>query len=185
LQRGEDLLIGEVAGGAEEDQCIGRWLGLVHGASSLHKASSWQARGPGPSSDIRTQVAPFHSQVRRTRSPCCARAASGHAAALPSSVMNSRLFSRSNCMRSPPAWVGLEDTDFEMVSQRARRQLPPDCGHAVANAYSRHASSGLMQCGKEHPYWMALEASTILGRRMVNVEPLPGSLATVMSPPII
>ena len=30
--------------------------------------------------------------MRRTRSPCCARAARGHAAALPSSVMNSRLF---------------------------------------------------------------------------------------------
>jgi hypothetical protein len=71
----------------------------VHGASSLHKASSWQARGPGPSSDIRTQVAPFYSQVRRTRSPCCARAASGHAAALPSSVMNSRRFIASLCIQ--------------------------------------------------------------------------------------
>src|SRR5215831_6797915 len=30
--------------------------------------------------------------MRRTRSPCCARAASGHAAALPSSVMNARRF---------------------------------------------------------------------------------------------
>jgi putative ABC transport system substrate-binding protein len=28
--------------------------------------------------------------MRRTRSPCCARAASGHAAALPRNVMNSR-----------------------------------------------------------------------------------------------
>src|SRR5215469_895234 len=34
--------------------------------------------------------------MRRTFSPCCARAASGHAAAAPpSSVMNSRLFIRS------------------------------------------------------------------------------------------
>src|SRR5262249_30236850 len=43
LQRGEDLLVGEVAGGAKEDQCIGRWLGLVHGASSFHEASSSRA----------------------------------------------------------------------------------------------------------------------------------------------
>ena len=28
--------------------------------------------------------------MRRTRSPCCARAASGHAAAVPRDVMNSR-----------------------------------------------------------------------------------------------
>jgi hypothetical protein len=42
-----------------------------------------------------------------------------------------------------------------------------------------------MQCSKEHPYWMALEACTILGGRIVKVEPLPGSLATVISPPII
>jgi len=33
--------------------------------------------------------------IRRSRSACCARAASGHAAAAPSSVMNARLFTRS------------------------------------------------------------------------------------------
>ena len=32
---------------------------------------------------------------------------------------------------------------------------------------------------------MALAASTILGSRIVKVEPRPGSLSTVMSPPII
>jgi hypothetical protein len=38
----------------------------------------------------------------RIRSPCCARAASGHAAAaLPRSAMNSRRFSRSNNIRPP------------------------------------------------------------------------------------
>ena len=42
-----------------------------------------------------------------------------------------------------------------------------------------------MQCSKEHPYWMALEACTILGSRIVKGEALPGSLATVISPPII
>jgi hypothetical protein len=31
----------------------------------------------------------------------------------------------------------------------------------------------------------SLGASTIRGRRIVKVEPLPGSLSTVMSPPII
>jgi hypothetical protein len=40
---------------------------------------------------------PSHTGTR----PCCARAASGHvAAAPPSSVMNSRRFNRSNCIRS-------------------------------------------------------------------------------------
>jgi hypothetical protein len=38
---------------------------------------------------------------------CCARAVSGHAAAPPSSVMNSRRFSWSNCIRCPPAKLGL------------------------------------------------------------------------------
>ena len=37
--------------------------------------------------------------ILRTRAPCCARAASGHAAAPPSSVMNSRRFIRA------PRWL--------------------------------------------------------------------------------
>src|SRR5262249_53230155 len=42
--------------------------------------------------------------MRRTRSPCCARAASGHVtAAPPSSVMNSRRFIRSPRRRGPAA----------------------------------------------------------------------------------
>src|SRR2546421_10536910 len=54
---------------------------------------------------------------------CCARAASGHTAVPPMSAMNSRRFSRSNCMRSPPAWAILHDIDFAEVSQRARQPL--------------------------------------------------------------
>ena len=38
---------------------------------------------------------PMSTPMRRTPSPCCARAASGHAAAPPSSVMNSRRLTRS------------------------------------------------------------------------------------------
>jgi hypothetical protein len=45
--------------------------------------------------------------------------------------------------------------------------------------------SGLLQCSKQHSYSTALPASTILGRRMVKVDPRPTSLSTVMSPPII
>src|SRR6516164_8808035 len=42
--------------------------------------------------------------IRRMRSRCCPRAASGHAAAAPlSSVMNSRRFSWSDCIRCPQA----------------------------------------------------------------------------------
>src|SRR5262249_51331208 len=40
---------------------------------------------------------PARNPTRQTFAPCCARAASGHAAALPSSVMNSRRF----IIRSP------------------------------------------------------------------------------------
>ena len=45
--------------------------------------------------------------------------------------------------------------------------------------------SGLLQCSKQHPYSAALAASTVLGRRIVKVEPRPGSLSTVMSPPMM
>ena len=34
-------------------------------------------------------------------------------------------------------------------------------------------------------YWAAFPTSTILGSRIVKVDPWPGSLDTVMSPPII
>jgi hypothetical protein len=44
----------------------------------------------------------FNPTYRRIRSPCCARAASGHAAAAPAnSAMKSRRFNRSNCICSP------------------------------------------------------------------------------------
>ena len=38
---------------------------------------------------------------------------------------------------------------------------------------------------KQRAYWTAFPTSTIRGTRMINVEPRPGSLSTVMSPPII
>src|ERR1700736_6355182 len=38
---------------------------------------------------------------------------------------------------------------------------------------------------KQRAYWTALVPPTIRGSRIVNVEPRPGSLSTVMSPPII
>src|SRR5262249_4773678 len=54
----------------------------------------------------------------RTRSPCCARAASGHAAAPPSSTMNSRSLNGSNGIRSPRARAGLQDIELQAISQR-------------------------------------------------------------------
>ena len=52
--------------------------------------------------------------MRRIRSPCCARAASGHAAAAPpSSVMNARRFTPID--RVPPAT--LQDIELARVSQ--------------------------------------------------------------------
>ena len=47
------------------------------------------------------------------------------------------------------------------------------------------AKSGLMHRSKQRAYSMGLEASTVLGSRIVKVEPRPGALSTVMSPPII
>jgi hypothetical protein len=51
-------------------------------------------------------------------------------------------------------------------------------GRLIPN--SRH-----MQCSKQRAYWGAFPTSTIRGKRIVKVEPRPGSLSTVMSPPII
>jgi hypothetical protein len=54
-----------------------------------------------------------------------------------------------------------------------------------SQALPSRAISGLLHRSKHGPYWMVLEASTIRGSRMVKVEPWPGSLAAVISPPII
>jgi hypothetical protein len=66
-----------------------------------------------------------------------------------------------------------------------RSYASTSCGHPSHRLWPASCHERLMQCSKEHPYWMALEACTILGSRIVKVEPLPGSLATVISPPII
>src|SRR5262249_36192483 len=42
-----------------------------------------------------------------------------------------------------------------------------------------------VHCSKQRAYWMAFPTSTIRGTRIVKVEPRPGSLSTVISPPII
>jgi len=42
-----------------------------------------------------------------------------------------------------------------------------------------------MQCSKQRTYAMSVGVSTICGRRIVKVEPRPGLLSTVMSPPIM
>ena len=42
-----------------------------------------------------------------------------------------------------------------------------------------------VHCSKQRAYWVAFPTSTIRGTRIVKVEPRPGSLSTVMSPPII
>src|SRR6202048_1391727 len=50
---------------------------------------------------------------------------------------------------------------------------------------TKSAKSGFLRRSKHRLYSVALEASTILGRRIVKVEPLPGLLSTAMVPPII
>jgi HNH endonuclease len=52
---------------------------------------------------------PISTPIRRIRSPCCARAASGHAVAPPSNVMNARRFTRSPRQRGRAASAELRD----------------------------------------------------------------------------
>jgi hypothetical protein len=59
-------------------------------------------------------------------------------------------------------------------------------GHAIKYAKRRFVPRpDLSRCSKIFHYPVELAASTILGSRIVKVEPRPGSLSTVMSPPII
>ena len=73
-----------------------------------------------------------HPDYRRIRSDCCARAASGHAAAAPpSSVMNSRRLIRSPRRRGRAAWRhveaerlgGLEIDHQFVLGRRLHRQV--------------------------------------------------------------
>ena len=83
--------------------------------------------------------------MRRIRSPCCARAASGHAAAAPpSSVMNSR-----RLIAAPEAqdeasyrlrlahWKGAADVRFgslaDMCSAKRHVRFTPESGHVQCN----------------------------------------------------
>jgi hypothetical protein len=68
-------------------------------------------------------------------------------------------------------------------------RLPPAADMQSTEEW-RHVPKGdLSGCSKMAPLFTVIlhlvQPSTLLGRRTVNTEPLPGSLATVMSPPII
>jgi hypothetical protein len=54
---------------------------------------------------------------------CCARAASGHAAAPPSSVMNSRRLNGSNCIRCPPAKPDCRISNWRGSVRRSRNEF--------------------------------------------------------------
>jgi len=74
------------------------------------------------SSSARTMKTP----MRRIRSACCARAASGHAAAPPSSVMKSRRFIASRSSRLPHGTHKRQDT----IASRVAVTL---IGHPLSN----------------------------------------------------
>jgi hypothetical protein len=59
---------------------------------------------------------------------CCARAASGHAAALPSSVMNCRRFIRSPRRRARPVWVECCKGN-NLVASTIEKQIAPNEKH--------------------------------------------------------
>ena len=66
----------------------------------------------------------------RTRSPCCALAASGHAAAPPSSVMNSRRFNRSD---SVPASQGQVAGACLIVAPQRGYDEPATLSYAISS----------------------------------------------------
>src|SRR6516164_2184900 len=81
---------------------------------------------------------PMSTPMRRTRSPCCARAASGHAAAPPKSVMNSRRLMTSSPFvrvafvdRSSRKRIGILNWDF-CKNQPAERHHLRVSGEHVA-----------------------------------------------------
>jgi hypothetical protein len=51
--------------------------------------------------------------------------------------------------------------------------------------WPKGAMNRLTPCSKQCLYPVTLASSTVLGSRIVKVDPRPGSLSTVMSPPII
>src|SRR5262249_20047009 len=81
--------------------------------------------------------------MRRMRWPCCARAASGQAVALPMSAMNFRRF-RSNCIRSLASW----DRSANSLAQAVRAL--GERAHAV-KAFARRNIKRLLvgagECG--------------------------------------
>jgi hypothetical protein len=74
--------------------------------------------------------------MRRIRLGCCARAASGHAAAAPpSSVMNSRRLNRSNCISVPASQGrGLQDIELARISQQASVSLAELLNQSISYA---------------------------------------------------
>jgi hypothetical protein len=88
---------GSLRGLPTADESAGRWSMVretAQGCAQFHiqqPSEKLLARNQQPVALPTLISTPIH----RTRSHCCARAASGHAAAPPSSVMKSRLFTRS------------------------------------------------------------------------------------------
>jgi hypothetical protein len=121
--------------------------------------------------------------MRRIRLPCCARAASGHAAAaqLPSKMMKSRRCtpdtrapprSRSAAPHPTTAWPVGPWEDLNCSESRRPGRLTG--GWPEARGLTTPLICGDVGYGIAPP-----------GKRTVNTEPLPGSLATVTSPPIM
>ena len=63
--------------------------------------------------------------------------------------------------------------------------VPPIAPKFDAAILSRIADNRTKCTAANTAYWTVLPPSTILGSRIVKVDPRPGSLSTVMSPPII
>ena len=74
-----------------------------------------------------------------------------------------------------------------LVSYRINRQLSEWNSSSTGNPRLRGALplADQVHCNTRRAYSTALGVSTILGSRIVKVEPRPSSLSTVMSPPII
>ena len=92
---------------------------------------------------------PSARQYVGTRSGCCARAWSGHGeTAPPSSVMNSRRFNRSNCIRSPVTRPG---TGYRIGGRHVRGVSGSFLNPAALGCCDAHSTSEMGHSRRRQP----------------------------------
>jgi tetratricopeptide (TPR) repeat protein len=80
-------------------------------------------------------------------------------------------------------WQGSSQAAPDALGMSAAPPIAPEIVHCSDS--TKRANNGLLHRSKWRAYAVALGASTILGSLIAKVDPRPGSLSTVISPPII